>query len=163
MIALPLLRGRAPRTAAGLGAALTATTIAATTWAWSSIPIGWSFASLALVALGATGFLRAASVRELQPWWREHRAWPLDARACERARIVVVLLPTIAGLVAALTALMALAPMLRWKAVAAYVVALATACFVEAVTPPTLQTHDHTARWILMLSIAIACASEITE
>ena len=161
VVLLPILRGRALRTTVGLSAGLSATMIGATAFAWSPLPVGWSLAGLAGAALSSTSFLRAASIRDLQPLWRANRALPLDHRSCERTRIAVVLLPTIAALVSATSALTAFVAVFRWKAVAAYVVALATACLVEALTPPAMQPHDHAARWILMLAIAIACASEV--
>jgi hypothetical protein len=161
LVWLPLVRGRAKRTVFGLAAALACDAAFAGQAPSDVVPVAWSFALVALASSIATSWLRATSAGDLEPLWRLNRHLPLDARACDRARLFVVLVPMLGGLVACAVCALTTSSALRVGAVVAYVFAVVSACLLEAKTSAACQPHDHAARWILMVAIAVACASEV--
>jgi len=158
LVLLSLLRGRAPASAALLGAGLIATAGCALLAARTALAIGWTLALLAVVALSATSLLRARTTRELRPLWREASSLPLDADACERTRRALVLTPAITGTVVLLAAC-AGSPSIRPHVLASYACALVAGCALESGEP--METTHHAARWILILTVAIAFGSEV--
>ena len=163
LVVLPLWRGRAKRTAVALTLGSFATLASATSARWSNLSIGWTFALTAVVASSFTSVLRVATVRELQPFWRGSRSVPIDVRACEAARLLIITLPMIAGVIGCLASAAGEVVPVRPQVVALFVAMLLAGCIVEAVTPRTAQPQDHAARWLLMLIAAIAFASEVSS
>ena len=161
LVVMPLVRGGATRSRTALIVGVTATCACATARLSFAIPTGWWLAALALIALVATSVLRPCTTRDLQPGWRAHREWPLDVRACERARIAVVLVPALVGIVVAVAIGLATPPLAHVRGLVAYGVVLAAGCGFEAMTPGTMQPTNHAARWVLILAVAIAFGSEV--
>ncbi len=159
LVVAPMMRRRAPRSATALLAGVATVTVAATASAWSATSLPWSLAAVATIALVATGVLRAATLRELQPLWRAHRALPLAEARCERARLATVLAPMIVGLASAIVTALAVGAD-RPKALAAFVASVVVGCVIEARTSPAMPSQDRAARWVLLLATALACASE---
>lgn len=159
LVVAPLSRGRAPRSAATFAVGVALASAAATSSRWSAASLPWSLAAFAAIGLTTTGMLRAATLRELQPLWRAPRALPIDTGRCERARLAVVLLPTVVGTIAAALSAATVAGV-RPGAVAAFAATIAVASAIEATTSPTMPAQDRAARWVLLLAAALACASE---
>ena len=160
LVAWPLARGRAVRSATALVVGTLATATCAVTLLACSVSLPWAAAALVLASLGATGASRAATRRELLPLWRDRPSLPLDRRRCERARHLLVLGPTAIGL-AAFFAVAVTRVACRPTVLAAYCAVVAVGCAIEATTRETMNATDRAARWILFASLGIAFGSEL--
>ena len=161
LLILPLVRGRATRSAAALVLGTFATSACATGPLWPPVPTGWSLALLALTALIVTSWLRACTTRELQPLWQENRQLPLSPRKCELGRTAIVLIPVVVGVLICIACATGAARLVRPNVLAAFAVVLAGACAVEATTTATLEPTHHAARWVLLLAVVVAFGSEV--
>ena len=161
LLILPLVRGRATRSAAALVLGTFATSACATGPLWPPVPTGWSLALLALTALIVTSWLRACTTRELQPLWQRNRQLPLARRRCELGRTALVLIPVVVGVVVCIACATGAARHLRPTVLAAFAAVLASACAVEATTTEAMEPTHHAARWVLLLAIVVAFGSEV--
>ncbi len=162
LVLVPVTRGIARRSLLALTAGSSAAVAGAVAPQAVGLAIGWTFAFAALAVLCATSVLRTGTLLELRPLWQDQPHLPLDAQACERARLTVTLLPLIAGGVACLVVATIGATPLRPQVCALYGVVVVAGCVFEALTPPTMSPSDHAARWMLTLVAALAFASEIS-
>lgn len=162
LVLLPLVRRRAPRSAVATIGGAVATMFIGLALPSRGVSIGWTAALLALLSIAATSAARAATVRELQPLWRDHRALPLNRRVLDAMRTGVVLVPMAVAVAAFVAAACAGPAPIRDAVLAGYAATLAVGCAIEATTHPAMTSSNHAARWILLLAITIAVGSEIT-
>ena len=162
LILLPMLRRRAQRSALALVAGSLATIACTVVPHWAGLSLAWAFGFAAVAVMCATSVLRTSTVRELRPLWQDNRYLPLNARTCERARLVVTLLPLVAGAFACFVVAALTASPVRPQVGVLYGMVVGAGCVLEAFTPPAMSPSDHAARWSLMLVAAIAFASEIS-
>ena len=160
LVVLPLWRGRARASAGLLIVGSIASVGCATLASWTNLSIGWTLALLAVVALATTSLLRSRTTRELRPLWHEARQLPLDFRACDRAQRLLVLTPSLGGIVACVLAASG-SPSARPTVLAFYACALAVGCGIESRTTENMDATHHAARWILLLAVAVALGSEV--
>ena len=162
LIVLPLLREPAQRTARALAVGVLSNIAGSIGVAVAGTAMGWALGALAAAALIATSLLRVRFDQELTPLYFASANLPIPPRRWYAARLLLLTLPVLVGLVClAVVLLTHAAPSLRWPVLAAYAVVLALSCAWEATPTVPGQPFNHAPRWLLTLVLTVCIGSEV--
>lgn len=158
LLLLPLVRGPARRTGRLLTAASVALCGPGLLLLWRPSALGWWLALLAVTALVAVSRAHALAREEFAPLLAEATVLPVAPARLARARDALCLLPLVPAL-AMLAAGLATVP-LRPGWLAAYLLSCTGSCALQVFTRPE-QDSDRSARWLFLLVLSLALASEV--
>jgi len=163
LFVLPLVRGPALRSGRFLVSSSIVLALLAVNCADASHSIGWWLASLSAVSLLTTTRLRVLVDEELQPLHAHCAVLPLKHASLVLGRRLLVILPVSLGQALLVTMWLA-SPVqgMRSTVAAAYVFVTWIGSVMQAWVSPARPTLD-VSRWIFMLVLAVAFASEVVR
>jgi hypothetical protein len=161
LFVLPLVRGPALRSRRFLGLSSIVLVFVAVHCDGAGSAIGWWLASLCVISLVTATRLRVLVNEELQPLHAHCAVLPLKPASLVLGRRLLIILPVSLGLTLLVTMWLAFpVPGMHPTAAAAYVGVTWMGSAMQAWARPARPTLD-ISRWIFVLVLAVACASEV--
>lgn len=159
LVGWPLVRGVAPRFARLGALTLFASLALQAALAWRPAWAAWWLALQSVLALVALSRARVLAALELRPLLAAGAALPLSARGWTARLDALCAAPALLGVVLLSLAAMAQAPGVRGAVLAVWCGWLALAALLE-LRAPVADASVQSARWLFMLAVALALASE---
>jgi len=156
----PLWRGPARRTGLGLWLGSAALCLPAAGLAFVAGYTGWWLAGFAVLALVSTSVLEAVARKEFTDLHEACRPLPIEPTSLARTRAALALAPLLPGLAALLLALALAHVAVRPLVLAVYVAVCIGGCAME-VAATARDAQSKASRWLLVLVVAVALASEV--
>ena len=156
----PLWRGPAQRAGIGLWIGSVLLCLPAAGLAFSSGATGWWLAGFAVLTLVSSSALDAAARKEFADLHAACRALPIERTSLARTRAALALAPLLPGIATLLLALAFAHAKVRPLVLAAYVAVCIGGCAIE-VAAAARDAQSKASRWLLVLVVAVALASEV--
>ncbi len=158
LLLLPLLRGPAQRTGRLLAAASALLCGPGLLLLWRPTALGWWLALLAVLALVLVSRAHALAREEFAPLLAAAEVLPISPARLARARDALCLLPLAPALLVLAAGLAAVPLRPGW--LLAYLVSCTGSCALQVFTHAE-QDADRSARWLFLLVLSLALASEV--
>jgi len=160
LVWLPLWRGPARRTGLGLWLGTATLCVPAVGLALITGFTGWWLAGFATLALVSSSVLDAVARKEFADLHEACRPLPIKPTSLGRMRASIALAPLLPGLATLPIALAVSHVAVRPLVLAGYVVACIGSCALE-VAATARDAQSKASRWLLVLIVAVALASEV--
>lgn len=156
----PMRRGIAPRFASHGGLTLAAGALLVAVAAWQPAWAPWWLALQSLAVLVAVSRARVLAALELRPLLQACVPLPLSVRGFGARLDGLCAAPALIGALVLAACMALLAPGARGALLATWWLWLATAALLE-LRHPALDAQVQAARWLFLLAVAVAMASEV--